>query len=366
MKIKIGKRLINKGQPCFIIAEAGVNYNGSLKLAKSLIDEAKKAGADAVKFQTFKSEEIVTFDAKRAKYQAKNIGGKEESQYEMLKRLELSYATFRKLKDYCDKKGIIFLSTPHSCKKDVDLVAELCSAIKVGSGDLTNLPILEYVARKNLPIILSTGMANLEEVREAVEVILPINQKLILLHCTTNYPTPPKEVNLKAMLTMGKEFRLPIGYSDHTEGINISLAAVAIGACLIEKHFTLGKNLPGPDHKASLEPEEFKKMVKGIRDVEKRLEKKENPGNILKEFNVENALGDGIKKPNPSEIEVGKVARKSIVAAVNIKKGTKITEKMLTIKRPGTGINPKYLTKFIGQVAVKNIRENELVKWNII
>ncbi|OGZ22930.1 MAG: N-acetylneuraminate synthase [Candidatus Nealsonbacteria bacterium RIFCSPLOWO2_01_FULL_41_9] len=343
MKIKIGGKLIGAGNPCFIIAEAGVNHNGKLSLAKKLIDKAKEAGVDAVKFQTFKAENIVTKEAKQAKYQTKNIG-KKESQFAMLKRLELSYADFRNLKKYCARKKIIFLSTPHSSKEDVDIVAELCPVIKIASGDLTNLPFLKYIAKKDLPIILSTGMANLREVKEAVKTILSINKKIILLHCTTNYPTPVNEVNLRAMFTMGEEFNLPVGYSDHTQGMEVSLAAAAMGACVIEKHFTLNKKLPGPDHKASLGPEELKAMVRGIR-------------------NIQAALGDGTKKPTPSEMETAKVARKSIVAAKNIKKGTEIREDMLAIKRPGTGIAPKYFSKILGKKAKKDIKKDSLINW---
>ena len=343
MKIKIGGKLIGAGNPCFIIAEAGVNHNGKLSLAKKLIDKAKEAGVDAVKFQTFKAENIVTKEAKQAKYQTKNIG-KKESQFAMLKRLELSYADFRNLKKYCDRKKIIFLSTPHSSKEDVDIVAELCPVIKIASGDLTNLPFLKYIAKKDLPIILSTGMANLREVKEAVKTILSINKKIILLHCTTNYPTPVNEVNLRAMFTMGEEFNLPVGYSDHTQGMEVSLAAAAMGACVIEKHFTLNKKLPGPDHKASLGPEELKAMVRGIR-------------------NIQAALGDGTKKPTPSEMETAKVARKSIVAAKNIKKGTEIREDMLVIKRPGTGIAPKYFNEILGKKAKKDIKKEFLINW---
>jgi len=343
MKIKIGGKLIGAGNPCFIIAEAGVNHNGKLSLAKKLVDKAKEAGVDAVKFQTFKAENIVTKEAKQAKYQTKNIG-KKESQFAMLKRLELSYADFRNLKKYCARKKIIFLSTPHSSKEDVDIVAELCPVIKIASGDLTNLPFLKYIAKKDLPIILSTGMANLREVKEAVKTILSINKKIILLHCTTNYPTPVNEVNLRAMFTMGEEFNLPVGYSDHTQGMEVSLAAAAMGACVIEKHFTLNKKLPGPDHKASLGPEELKAMVRGIR-------------------NIQAALGDGTKKPTPSEMETAKVARKSIVAAKNIKKGTEIREDMLVIKRPGTGIAPKYFNEILGKKAKKDIKKEFLINW---
>ena len=362
MEIKIKNKLVDKGLPCFIIAEAGVNHNGDFELAKKLVDAAKKAGADAVKFQTFKAENIVTPKAEQAKYQTKNIG-KKESQYAMLKKLELSYSDFEKLKEYCDKAGIIFLSTPHSFKEDIDFVARICPAIKIASGDLTNLPILEYAAKKNLPIILSTGMANLKEVKEAVETILPINKELILLHCTTNYPTKVSEVNLLAMKTMEKEFGLPIGYSDHTEGIKISLAAVALGACVIEKHFTLDKNMPGPDHKASLETGELKEMAEGIRNIEKRLSAGENPETIIKQLDVSEAMGDGIKKPNPSEIEVAKVARKSIIAAKNIEKGAEIKEDMLQIKRPGTGIKPKFINKITGKKTRKEIKKDELIQF---
>lgn len=361
MEIKIVDKLISSKSPCFIIAEAGVNHNGDFELAKKLVDEAKEAGVDAVKFQTFQAEKIVTPDAEQAKYQSKNIGQK-ESQYAMLKRLELSYDNFRELKKYCDQKKIIFLSTPHSSKEDVDLVCEICPAIKVGSGDLTNLPILKYMALKNLPIILSTGMADLIETKEAVDVIFSINQQLIVLHCTTNYPTLIDEVNLKVMDTLKKELNLIVGYSDHTEGINVSLAAVALGASMIEKHFTLDKNLPGPDHKASLESKELKALVDEIRRIEERLANGEKSENIIKELNIDEALGNGIKKPNASEIEVAKVVRKSIIAKKEIKKGEILKEDALTIKRPGTGIKPKFFNEIIGKKAKKNIKKDELIK----
>lgn len=386
MIIKIQNKNIGDDNPCFVIAEAGVNHNGNLELAKKLVDAAKTAGVDAVKFQTFKSEEIVTPDAQQAKYQAENIrtsslrsknlglfrdGGKKESQYTMLKRLELSYNDFRELKNYCDEAGIMFLSTPHSCKDDVDLVAELCPAIKVGSGDLTNLPILKYMVEKNLPIILSTGMASMEEIREGVDAILPINQQLILLHCTTNYPTELNEVNLKAMQAIEQEFNLPTGYSDHTEGINVSLAAVAMGACMIEKHFTLDRTMEGSDHKASLEPDELKQLVDGIRNIEYRMQDRtqeriangENKEKIVEELNIAETMGDGLKKPNPSEIEVAKIARKSVVAAININAGEIISENMLKIKRPGIGILPKFLNEIIGKKAKENILKDELIAW---
>lgn len=344
VKIKIGNKLIEEGKPCFIIAEAGVNHNGSLSLGRKLVDVAKEAGVDAVKFQTFKAEKIVIPNAEQSRYQTENIG-KKESQYAMLKRLELSYSDFKSLKGYCDKKGIIFLSTPHSCKEDVDLIAELCPAIKVGSGDLTNLPILKYIASKKLPIILSTGMSTLEEVQEAVKTIKKQgNNKIILLHCTTNYSCPLEEVNLRAMVALKKKFKLPVGYSDHTFGIMIPLMAVAMGAQIIEKHFTLNRNLPGPDHKASLEPNELKEMVKRIREAER-------------------ALGDGIKKPTRSEEKIKKLVRKSIVARIDIPKGTRIIQDMLVTKRPGAGILPKYLNKIIGRIAKREIKKDELIKF---
>lgn len=363
MRITLGNRIIGEGQPCFIIAEAGVNHNGDMKLAKKLVDEAVMAGVDAVKFQTFKAEKLVTPDAEQAKYQTANIG-KKESQYEMLKRMELSYDDFRELKRYCDKKGIVFLSTPHSCKEDVDLIAELCPAIKVGSGDLTNLPILKYMAEKKLPILLSTGMSTLEEVGEAVNTILPINKQLILLHATTNYPTPASEVNLKAMLAMAKEFGLPVGYSDHTMGIGVSLAAIAMGACVIEKHFTLDRTMEGPDHKASLEPKELRQLVSEVRKIEQRLEKGETSDKIVKELGLIGALGDGVKRPMPSELETIKVARKSIFAASDIRKGTEITESMIAIKRPGTGLAPKHYWSIIGKTAKRNVLKGELIRSN--
>lgn len=340
--MKIGNKLIKEEGPCFIIAEAGVNHNGSLKLAKKLIDAAQNAGADAIKFQTFKTENLVTEGTEMADYQKKNLN-KKSSQYRMLKKLELKYEDFIELKKYCDKKNILFLSTPHT-EDAIDFLYSLVPAYKIASGDLTNLPFLEKIAKKKKPIILSTGMATLDEVREAVTAIKKTgNNKIIVLHCTTNYPCPLEEVNLKAMLTLKKEFNLLVGYSDHTLGIMVSVIAVALGARVIEKHFTLDKNLTGPDHKASLEPKELEAMTKMIRAIEQ-------------------VLGSGIKKPTKSEEKTKKIARKSIAAAKNIKKGTKITEDMLTIKRPGTGIKPKYLDKIIGRIAKENIKEDSLIK----
>jgi N-acetylneuraminate synthase len=342
-KISIGKKCIGQGERCFIIAEAGVNHNGDAKLAKRLIDMAKNAGADAVKFQTFKAEEIVTARTPMAGYQQKNLG-ENESHREMLKKLELKYEDFIELKKYCDNKDIIFLSTPHT-ENAIDFLEPLVPLYKIGSGDLTNLPFLEKVAQKGKPIILSTGMSTLMEVKEAVNTIInKKNKKIILLHCTTNYPCPLGEVNLMAMKTLENELGLPVGYSDHTEGILISVAAVALGACVIEKHFTLDKGLRGPDHKASLEPQEFKEMIQAIRAAEK-------------------ALGDGVKKPSRNEDKIKGLIRKSITAKVNIPIGAVIYEDMLAIKRPGKGIPPKYLFKIIGAKAKKNIAQDKIVRW---
>jgi sialic acid synthase SpsE len=285
----------------------------------------------------------------------------------MLKRLELNYKDFEELKKYCDKKNIIFLSTPHSCNEDVDLIAKLCPAIKVGSGDLTNIPILKYIAQKKIPILLSTGMATLDEVREAVQTIAPINQKLVVLHCTSNYPTPFNEVNLKSMITMRDEFKFPVGYSDHTEGIIVSVAAVAMGACLVEKHLTLDKSMEGPDHKASLEPDEAAALVKQIRQVEKMLKKGKGIDEVLDELKVpKEIMGDGIKRPMPSEYSTMKVGRKSVVAAQDIKKGTIITEKMLTIKRPGDGLHPREYYNIIGKTVKKDIAKDSLLSWSYL
>lgn len=346
MKIKITNKIIGEGNPCFVIAEAGVNHNGDFYMAKKLIDAAKGAGADAVKFQTFKAEDVVTKTAGMANYQKKNTG-KNESQLEMLKKMELSYGDFIELKKHCDKKGINFLSTPLT-EDAVNFLNPLVSAYKVGSGDLTNLPVLKKIATKKKPIILGTGMAMLKEVKEAVKTIKKCgNNKIILLHCTTDYPCSPDEVNLRAMTTLKKEFNLPVGYSDHTKNIFVPIMAIAMGAAVIEKHFTLNKNLPGPDHKASLEPKELKEMVRNIRQAEK-------------------ILGSAIKKPVESEKKIMKIARKSIVAKRDILKGEKITGSMLIIKRPGTGIEPKYLNRVINKKTKKDIKKDQLISWKDI
>ena len=342
--IKISCKIIAPNKPCFIIAEVGVNHNGSIKLAKKLVDEAKKACADAVKFQTFKTEEVVTKNAKQTKYQKQNSPAK--SQYEMLKKLELSESEFEDLSDYCKRKKIIFLSTPFDFKSASFLHKLGVPAFKISSGDLTNIPFLIAVAKYKKPVILSTGMSTIFEVKEAEKAIYSTgNRKLILLHCTSNYPAKYKDINLRAMITLRKKFNVPVGYSDHTKGVEIAIAAVSLGACVIEKHLTLDKNLPGPDHKSSLEPIEFKKMVETI-------------------WNVELSMGNGVKVPRDSEAELKKAARKSIVAQEDIKKGSKLTKEMLAIKRPGTGIEPKYLNKLIGKTLKKNIRKNQILFWD--
>jgi N,N'-diacetyllegionaminate synthase len=344
--IFIGKRKIGEDETVFIIAEAGINHNGELKLAKQLVDKAKESKADAIKFQTFRTEDLVTKKADMAEYQKRNIG-KGQSQYEMLKEKELSYDEFKELKKYCNEKGIIFLSTPHT-EDSIDFLEPLVPAYKIGSGDLTNLPFLEKVAKKDKPIILSTGMGTLGEVEEAVNTIYAQgNKDLILLHCVTNYPAAIENVNLKAMITLKNTFKTLVGFSDHTLGITIPIAAVSLGAKVIEKHFTLDKNIKGPDHKASLNPEELKEMVIEIRKVEK-------------------SLGNGIKKPIKEEEKIKKVVRKSLVTSCDIKKGDIITKDKIKIKRPGTGIEPKYLDEVIGKKSKKFIEKDKLLKWDMI
>jgi N-acetylneuraminate synthase len=352
----------------FIIAEAGVNHNGSLDLAFQLVDAAVEAGADAIKFQTFKTEHLVTKSAQQAEYQKKNIG-KSSSQYEMLKQLELSYADFKKLKQYCDEKGIMFLSTPFDLQSVDFLIQELkLNVIKIPSGEITNAPYLHKIALHGVDVILSTGMATKEEIHhtlaflaygfankrdvsfdkvkrfyQTTEAKTLLQEKVSILHCTTEYPTPYEDVHLNAMDDMKEEFNLSIGLSDHTEGIVVPIAAVAKGAKIIEKHFTLDKTLPGPDHKASLEPNELKEMIQSIRIIEKALGKKQ-------------------KSPTQTELKNKEVARKSLVAAKPIKKGEVFTFDNLTAKRPGTGIEPYYYWNYIGQKAQKDYEKDEVIK----
>ena len=327
----------------YIIAEAGDNHNGDFNTALKLVDVAKRAGADCVKFQTFVTEEIISKYAEMAEYQKKNTG-KEESQFEMVKRLELSFDEFRKIKEYCDRVGIQFLSTPFDLKS-VDFLNELgVPFFKIPSGELTNYPYLIKIAHTGKPVVMSTGMCEPDEILAAINVLEKNGSgEITLLHCNTEYPTPLKDVNLYAMRTMKKMFGKKVGYSDHTKGIEVPVAAVALGACVIEKHFTLDKNMPGPDHKASLEPDELGRMVKNIR-------------------NIEIALGDGVKRVSESERKNIAIARKSIVARRNIQEGEILTEENLAVKRPGTGINPMQWMEVLGTRAVRDFKEDELIE----
>jgi len=346
-QIEIDGKVVGKGKSCFIIAEAGVNHGGSIDCAKKLIDTAKWAGADAVKFQIFMAEDIVIPQAEKAEYQ-KNTTCQDESQFDMIKKLELSEEEFRYLASYAKEKNILFLSTPFSFTS-VDLLEELgISAYKIASGEITNFPLLEYIAGKSKPIILSTGMSTQEEVGEALKAMNDVGEKrVVLLHCVTSYPARIEEINLRAIETLRKAFNLPVGLSDHTLGKTSSIAAAAMGACMIEKHFTLCRNLPGPDHKASLEPVELKELVEAVREVEK-------------------AMGSGIKLPTLEEEKIKLIARRSIVAATEIPKGSRINRDMLDIKRPGTGIAPKDLMAIVGKKAKDGIPKDSLITWEII
>lgn len=339
--------MVNLKSRVFIIAEAGVNHNGDLALAKKLVEAAATAGADAVKFQTFKASNLVSKIAPLAEYQKQNTA-QEESQFEMLQRLELSEEAFRELKNFCFEKDILFLSTPFDVES-LELLDRLeVPFFKVPSGEITNLPFLRAIAQKKKPMIVSTGMATLAEVKEAVAAIRHAgNGDIILLQCVSSYPADPADANLRAMLTLKDAFGLPVGFSDHTAGIEVALAAAALGAHVIEKHFTLDKNLPGPDHKASLNPEELRALVKGIRKVEA-------------------ALGDGEKKPSAAECNVMEAARKSLVAACDIPEGVVLTEKMIAIKRPGNGLKPALFEQLIGRKTKKNFFEGELFSWEAL
>nr|WP_297705531.1 N-acetylneuraminate synthase [uncultured Butyrivibrio sp.] len=326
----------------YIIAEAGVNHNGSYELACRLVDAAKTAGADCIKFQTFKTKNLVSDNAKKAEYQRKITG--DGSQSDMLRKLELSYDEFLGLKEYCGKVGITFLSTPF----DLDSIAFLNSIDmpfwKIPSGEITNYPYLVAIARTGKPVVMSTGMCNMKEIEDAISVLRDNGANDIkLLHCNTEYPTPYEDVNLKVMKTMNEAFKVEVGYSDHTNGIEVPIAAVALGATVIEKHFTLDRNMEGPDHKASLEPDELAAMVTSIRNIEK-------------------AMGNGIKEPSNSEVKNIKAARKSIVAKRNIKAGEVLDERNLTTKRPGTGISPMRWNEVIGTRAIRDFDEDESIE----
>jgi len=328
----------------FIIAEAGVNHNGSIELAYKLIDIAVEAGADAVKFQTFKAENLVTKSADKADYQ-KQTTDESESQFEMIKKLELDFDIHKKLINYCKEKDIMFLSTPFD-HESIDLLNELQLQIfKIPSGEITNLPYLRHIGLLNKKVFLSTGMSNLQEVGDALTVLInsgTLKENITVLHANTMYPTPMEDVNLNAMQTIHKEFGVAVGYSDHTLGIEVDIAAVAMGASIIEKHFTLDKAMDGPDHKASLEPDELKAMVSAIRNIEK-------------------ALGRNEKILSPSEEVNINIVRKSIVANQNIKKGDLLTDKNIVAKRPGGGISPMRWDEIIGTVASKDYNTDELI-----
>ena len=328
----------------FIIAEAGVNHNGSIDLAKKLIDVASASGADAVKFQTFKAANLATKKAQKAIYQKENTD-KEESQFDMLKKLELDIEAHKELISYCSDKKIIFLSSPFD-HESIELLNDLgLEILKIPSGEITNLPYLRHIGKLNKRIILSTGMSNIDEVKSALNILINSGTKknnITVLHANTEYPTSMEDVNLRAMLTIGKELDINFGYSDHTLGIEVDIAAVAMGASCIEKHFTLDCNMEGPDHKASLEPNQFKAMVTAIR-------------------NIELALGGSIKKPSKSEIQNINIVRKSIVAKIKIKKDDILSEKNLIVKRPGNGISPMKWDEIIDTKATKNYKEDELI-----
>ena len=333
----------------FIIAEAGVNHNGSLDICKKLIDVSVKAGADAVKFQTFKADKLVTTNADKARYQIENTGTR-ESQIEMLRQLELSPNAHKDLFAYCRQKNITFLSTPFD-EESADMLDDLGMEIfKISSGEITNKPLIQYIASKKKPIILSTGMSYLVEVENAISWIdeiwntLEYKPQLSILHCVSNYPARIEDVNLRVINTIKMAFGLCVGYSDHTMGTEITMAAVAMGAKVIEKHFTLDRDMEGPDHKASLEPEELEAMVTAIR-------------------NVERAMGDGIKKPTRSENDLKKTVRRSLVTAKEIKAGDTISPNDIFIKRPGTGISAEFKDKVVGMKSGSDISADSVIKW---
>lgn len=329
-----------------IIAEAGVNHNGSIELAKQLIDEAAEAGVDYIKFQTFKTENLVSRQATKAEYQKRNTGETDDSQFSMLKKLELSPEQHLELMEYCRQKKVCFFSTAFDLES-IDLLSELGLEMwKIPSGEITNYPYLKKIARQGKPVILSTGMSDLQDIANAMDVLEKCgiaHEQITVLHCNTEYPTPFADVNLRAMQTIGRQLGVKVGYSDHTPGIEVPIAAVALGATVIEKHFTLSRTLEGPDHKASLEPGELKAMVSAIR-------------------NIEMALGNGEKKVTESEAKNKAVARKSIVAAREIKAGELFTEENISVKRPGTGISPMEWENVLGQCASRAFQADDLIE----
>lgn len=343
---RIGERPVGAGAPCLVIAEAGVNHNGSIDLARKLIDTAAQAGADVVKFQTFQAERVVTRSAAKARYQ-KNGSGDAQTMYEMLRALELGYDEFRDLRRHAAAHGLAFMSKGH--KEDLDFLVEIgVPALKVDSAAVIYYSLLEKAAGYKLPIVLSTGGSNLGEVERALEILAAHGDPpVVLLHCTTAYPAPADQINLRAMLTLRDAFGLPVGLSDHSEGIEVPLAAVALGACVIEKHFTVDRSLPGPDHKASLEPGELGGMIRGIRKVEQ-------------------ALGDARKRATPLERENLAVMRRSLVAERAIGAGETLAADMIGFKRPGSGLAEDMLPVVVGRVAAKSIAEGEPITWEAV
>jgi len=339
--ISIAGRKVGSGQPCFVIGEAGVNHNGNLELARALVDVAVDAGCDAVKFQTFKPDKVCSPMTPKAAYQMDSTG---ESQMEMARKLELSFDAFRELHSYCRSREIIFLSTPFDYES-ADFLASLpVPAFKIPSGELTNLFFLEHMARKGLPLIVSTGMATMDEVTVGVEAIRAAgNWEMILLQCVSNYPASPSSMNLRTMKTMEKSFSVATGLSDHSEGVEIAFAAAALGASVIEKHFTLSRRLPGPDHRASLEPHELVHLVRGIREIE-------------------SALGDGVKAPAAEELNTAEVARRSLVASQFIPAGSLLTVEMLDILRPGTGLPPAMRNQLVGRTVQQDIEAGTVLE----
>jgi N-acetylneuraminate synthase/N,N'-diacetyllegionaminate synthase len=340
--IEIAGRKVGPVHPCFIIAEAGVNHNGSLDMAMQLVDAAASAGADAVKFQTFRADRLLTRNAPKATYQKESTGN-DESQYDMLRRLELDEEVFRTLKTYSEDRGLVFLSTPFE-DDSADFLETLdLAAYKIPSGEITNLPFLTHVGRKGRPMLVSTGMATMNEISRAVESIRSAGcRELALLQCVSAYPADPSDANLTVMANLAGSFRVPVGYSDHTLGIEVALAAVAFGACVLEKHFTIDRSLPGPDHRASAEPDELAALVVGVRKVEA-------------------ARGSGIKRLVNAEADTVKVSRKSLVAAKDIPKGAILDSSMVTVRRPGTGMAPNRADEVLGRKALRQILEGAIL-----
>lgn len=346
--ISIGRKRVGEGHPCFIIAEAGSNHDRKLEQAYRLINIAKESGADAVKFQTYTAECLYSKKTPKPEYlKKKGLSSKDESLWDVIKRIEMPREWHAKLKDYCSKNDIIFMSTPFDLRAVDELEEVGMLAYKIASFEITHLPLLEKAGNTGKPIILSTGMADLSDIKIALKIIYNAgNHKVALLHCAVNYPPKYEDLNLRAMDTMRQAFKVPVGFSDHTLGIISAIAAVARGACIIEKHFTIDRKLKGPDHSFALEPDEFKEMVRAIRDTEK-------------------SLGSAAKKRSPSEEELYLIGRRSLVAGCNISKGTKITREMIEVKRPGYGIQVKEMDKLIGKIAKADIEEDDILKWDM-